>query len=57
MIVLDADSLMTAEAVVALAVAMEEDPNAGIIQTQPLIINRNTMLRGCSSSPPASTAP
>ena len=43
MIVLDADSLMTAEAVVALAAAMEEDPNAGIIQTQPLIINRNTM--------------
>jgi membrane glycosyltransferase len=43
MIVLDADSLMTAEAVVALAAAMEKDPNAGIIQTQPLIINRNTM--------------
>jgi membrane glycosyltransferase len=43
MIVLDADSLMTAEAVVALATAMEKDPNAGIIQTLPLIINRNTM--------------
>jgi membrane glycosyltransferase len=43
MIVLDADSLMTADAIVALAVAMETDPNAGIIQTQPLIINRNTM--------------
>jgi membrane glycosyltransferase len=43
MIVLDADSLMTADAVVALAAAMEKDPDAGIIQTLPLIINRNTM--------------
>jgi membrane glycosyltransferase len=43
MIVLDADSLMTAEAIVALAAAMEKDPDAGIIQTLPLIINRNTM--------------
>ena len=43
MIVLDADSLMTADAVVALAVAMEKDPDAGIIQTLPLIINRNTL--------------
>ena len=43
MIVLDADSLMTADAIVALAVAMEKDPDAGIIQTLPLIVNRNTM--------------
>jgi membrane glycosyltransferase len=43
MLVLDADSLMTAEAIVALALAMENDPDAGIIQTMPLIINRNTM--------------
>jgi len=43
MIVLDADSLMTADAIVALAAAMENDPDAGIIQTLPLIINRNTM--------------
>ena len=43
MLVLDADSLMTAEAVIALALAMENDPDAGIIQTMPLIINRNTM--------------
>jgi membrane glycosyltransferase len=43
MLVLDADSLMTADAVAALAVAMENDPDAGIIQTLPLIINRNTM--------------
>lgn len=43
MLVLDADSLMTAETIVALAGAMESDPDAGIIQTLPLIINRNTM--------------
>ncbi len=43
MIVLDADSLMTADAIVALTVAMEKDPDAGIIQTLPLIINRNTL--------------
>jgi membrane glycosyltransferase len=43
MVVLDADSLMTADAIVTLAAAMEADPDAGIIQTLPLIINRNTM--------------
>ena len=42
MLVLDADSLMTGAAIVALAEAMEADPDAGIIQTLPLIINRNT---------------
>jgi membrane glycosyltransferase len=42
MVVLDADSLMTGQAIVALASAMEADPDAGIIQTLPLIINRNT---------------
>ncbi len=43
MVVLDADSLMTGRSVVALAAAMEADPDAGIIQSLPLIINRNTM--------------
>ena len=43
MLVLDADSLMSGHAVVALAAAMEADPDAGIIQTLPLIINRNTL--------------
>jgi membrane glycosyltransferase len=33
MIVLDADSLMTGECIVTLTAAMEEDPDAGIIQT------------------------
>ena len=43
MLVLDADSLMTAEAILGLTGAMEADPDAGIIQSLPLIINRNTM--------------
>ncbi|MGE0626397.1 MAG: glucans biosynthesis glucosyltransferase MdoH [Hyphomicrobiaceae bacterium] len=43
MIVLDADSLMSADSVVTLAATMQADPSAGIIQTLPLIINRNTM--------------
>ena len=43
MVVLDADSLMTGHSIVALAAAMEQDPDAGIIQTLPLIINRNTL--------------
>ena len=43
MVVLDADSLMTGATIVALAAAMEADPDAGIIQSVPLIINRNTL--------------
>ncbi|HEX8664186.1 MAG TPA: glucans biosynthesis glucosyltransferase MdoH, partial [Beijerinckiaceae bacterium] len=43
MLVLDADSLMTGKCIVRLALAMESDPDAGIIQTLPLIINRNTL--------------
>src|SRR5580700_47821 len=43
MVVLDADSLMTGEAILGLAAAMEADPDAGIIQSLPLIVNRNTM--------------
>ncbi len=43
MVVLDADSLMTGHAIVTLAAAMEADPDAGIIQTLPLIVNRNTL--------------
>ncbi|WP_400766044.1 glucans biosynthesis glucosyltransferase MdoH [Methylosinus sporium] len=43
MVVLDADSLMAGDAIVRLAAAMEADPDAGIIQTLPLIINRNTL--------------
>jgi membrane glycosyltransferase len=43
MVVLDADSVMTGAAVIGLAAAMEADPDAGIIQTLPQIINRNTL--------------
>jgi membrane glycosyltransferase len=43
MVVLDADSLMTGTCIVRLAAAMEADPDAGIIQSLPLIINRNTL--------------
>ena len=43
MVVLDADSLMTGEAIVGLAAAMEADPDAGVIQSTPLIVNRNTV--------------
>ena len=43
MVVLDADSLMTGDTIVRLAAAMEADPDSGIIQTLPLILNRNTL--------------
>jgi membrane glycosyltransferase len=43
MIVLDADSLMSGACVLALTRAMERDPQAGIIQSLPMIVNRNTL--------------
>jgi len=43
MLVLDADSVMSGDAIVRLAAAIEADPDAGIVQSLPLIINRNTM--------------
>jgi membrane glycosyltransferase len=43
MVVLDADSLMTGEALVQLATAMQAHPEAGLIQTLPLMVNRNTL--------------
>ena len=42
MLVLDADSVMSGDCIVGLAHAMEQDPDAGIIQSLPLITNRNT---------------
>jgi len=42
-VILDADSLMTADAIVRLAATMEADPDAGIVQSLPLIVNRNTL--------------
>jgi membrane glycosyltransferase len=43
MVVLDADSLMTGAALVRLAATMEANPQAGLIQTLPLVVNRNTL--------------
>ena len=43
MLVLDADSVMSGDAIVRLAAAMEADPDAGIVQSLPLIVNRNTV--------------
>lgn len=43
MIVLDADSLMTGEALVQMVTAMEANPDVGLIQTLPLVVNRNTL--------------
>lgn len=42
MIVLDADSLMTAQTVVKMAQLMEVNTTTGIIQAPPMIINRHT---------------
>lgn len=43
MVVLDADSLMTGTALVQLVGAMEAHDEAGLIQTVPLVVNRNTL--------------
>jgi membrane glycosyltransferase len=43
MVVLDADSMMTAEALVALANRMEDEPDLGIVQTTPRIVGARTL--------------
>ena len=43
MLVLDADSLMTGEAVTKLAAIIEKNPDFGLVQTVPLSIGRNTL--------------
>ncbi|MDR3374441.1 MAG: glucans biosynthesis glucosyltransferase MdoH [Ancalomicrobiaceae bacterium] len=43
MLILDADSIMSGETLTMLAQLMEDDPQAGIIQTLPVIVNRNTL--------------
>lgn len=43
MIILDADSLMTADAIVRLAAAMERHPEVALIQTLPIIVNARTL--------------
>ena len=44
MVVLDADSLMTGDTLVRLAGAMERNPRVGLIQTLPMIVNRQSLL-------------
>jgi membrane glycosyltransferase len=43
MVVLDADSIMTGEALVKLVAMMEKNPNVGIIQTAPRLVNGETL--------------
>lgn len=43
MIILDADSLMTGDTIVRLAVAMERHPNVALIQTLPIVVNASTL--------------
>ncbi|WP_245999038.1 glucans biosynthesis glucosyltransferase MdoH [Eilatimonas milleporae] len=43
MLILDADSLMSAETMIALARRLEEDPGLGLIQTAPAIIGGHTL--------------
>ena len=43
MLVLDADSIMTGDAIVKLVRLMERNPGAGIIQTVPRLVNGETM--------------
>lgn len=43
MVVLDADSVMTGTALVRLALAMQTNPTAGIIQTVPIPVRQETM--------------
>ncbi len=47
MIVLDADSLMTGDAMIRLADAMERHPGVGLIQSMPTIINGQTVFARC----------
>jgi membrane glycosyltransferase len=43
MLVLDADSVMTGDAIIRLAAAMEHHPDVGMIQTLPIIVNGSTL--------------
>ncbi len=44
MVVLDADSIMTGDAIVRLAQLMERNPQVGIIQGVPVLVNGETLL-------------
>ncbi|MCW5691891.1 MAG: glucans biosynthesis glucosyltransferase MdoH [Pseudolabrys sp.] len=43
MIILDADSLMTGDAVVRMAAAIEQHPDVALVQTLPIIVNGGTI--------------
>ncbi|GGD04800.1 glucans biosynthesis glucosyltransferase MdoH [Aureimonas glaciei] len=43
MLVLDADSLMRPQTILAMVARMDADPELGLLQTQPLIIGRRTL--------------
>ncbi|KIZ40476.1 glucosyltransferase [Rhodopseudomonas palustris] len=43
MIILDADSVMTGDALVRLAAAMQRNPHVGLIQTLPIVVNARTL--------------
>jgi membrane glycosyltransferase len=43
MVVLDADSLMTGQALIQLVAAMEANGDAGLMQTLPLVVNQHTL--------------
>jgi membrane glycosyltransferase len=43
MLILDADSLMTGDAIVRLVAAMEEHPKAALIQTLPIVVNARSL--------------
>jgi membrane glycosyltransferase len=43
MLILDADSLMTADTIVRITAAMEQNPHVGLIQTLPLIVNGRSL--------------
>lgn len=45
MLVLDADSLMSGEAIVGMAAIMEQRPSIGLLQTVPMIINARTVFQ------------
>lgn len=47
MLVLDADSVMSGEAIVTLAATMEANPEAGIIQTVPLPVRQQSVFGRC----------
>lgn len=42
-VVLDADSLMDADTLIRLALAMEDRPEVGLLQTVPAVVNRNAL--------------